>query len=65
MVDGSSQVLATDIAAVGASLQARLAAFGVPLDSDPPAWAGLTTGYVPVTGAAKTAAANAAPKNAR
>jgi putative ABC transport system permease protein len=51
--DRSGQVLATDIATVGASLQARLAADGVPVASDPPAWASLTTGYVPVTGAAQ------------
>jgi putative ABC transport system permease protein len=55
MTDMGGQVLATDIAAVGASLRARLAADGVPLASDPPAWASLTTGYVPVTGAARVA----------
>jgi putative ABC transport system permease protein len=55
MTDMGGQVLATDIAAVGASLRARLAADGVPLASDPPAWASLTTGYVPVTGAARAA----------
>ncbi|MGH3152707.1 MAG: hypothetical protein ACRDOB_18530, partial [Streptosporangiaceae bacterium] len=55
MLDRSDQVLATDIAAVGASLRARLAAGGVPVASDPPAWASLTTGYVPVTGTARAA----------
>jgi putative ABC transport system permease protein len=54
-VAGPGQVLATDIAAAGASLRARLAADGVPVASDPPAWASLTTGYVPVTGAAQAA----------
>ena len=55
MTDDTGQVLATDIAAVGASLRARLAAGGMPVASDPPAWASLTTGYVPVTGAARAA----------
>jgi putative ABC transport system permease protein len=44
-----------DIAALGASLRARLAAGGMPVASDPPAWASLTTGYVPTTGAARSA----------
>jgi putative ABC transport system permease protein len=47
------QVQATDIAAVGASLRARLAAGGMTVASDPPAWASLTTEYVPVSGAAR------------
>ncbi len=55
MLDETGQVLATDIAAIGASLRARLAAGGVPVVSDPPAWAGLTTGFVPVSGAAQAA----------
>ena len=55
MTDETGQVLATDIAAVGASLRARLAAGGMPVASDPPAWASLTTEYVPVTGAARAA----------
>jgi putative ABC transport system permease protein len=55
MTDETGQVLATDIAAVGASLRARLAAGGVPVASDPPAWASLTTGYGPVTGTAQAA----------
>ena len=55
MLDDKDQVLAADIAAVGASLRARLAAGGVPLASDPPAWAGLTTGYMPATGAPRAA----------
>jgi putative ABC transport system permease protein len=49
------QVQATDITEVGASLQARLAAGGMPVASDPPAWAGLTTEFVPVTGATRAA----------
>ena len=53
--DETGQVAAPDIAAAGASLRARLAAGGVPVASDPPAWASLTTGYVPVTGAARAA----------
>jgi putative ABC transport system permease protein len=50
LMDPREEVLATDIAAVGASLRARLAADGVRVASDPPAWAGLTTGYVPFAG---------------
>jgi putative ABC transport system permease protein len=55
MTDEAGQVTATDIAAVGASLRAQLAAGGVPLASVPPAWSGLTTGFVPVTGTAQAA----------
>jgi putative ABC transport system permease protein len=43
---------ASDIAAVGAALGARLAARDVPVTGDSPVWAGLTTAYVPVSGAA-------------
>ena len=53
--DEVGQVQASDIAAVGASLRARLAAGGMPAASDPPAWAALTTGFVPVSGAARAA----------
>jgi len=43
MSDGTGiQVLATDIAAAGAAVRARLAADGVPVAGDPPAWAGLS-----------------------
>jgi putative ABC transport system permease protein len=49
------QVAASDIAAAGTSLRARLAASGMRVASDPPAWEGLTTGFVPVTGAAQAA----------
>ena len=55
MTDEIGQVQATDIAAVGASLRAQLAADGMPVASDPRAWAGLTTEYVPVSGAAQAA----------
>ena len=55
MTDQIGQVQATDIAAVGASLRARLAAGGMTVASDPPAWASLTSEYVPVTGAARAA----------
>jgi len=55
ITDDTGQVPASDIAAVGASLRAQLAAGGMPVASDPPAWASLTTGYVPVTGAARAA----------
>jgi putative ABC transport system permease protein len=55
MAQEPGPLLAADIAAAGASLRARLAAGGVPMASDPPAWAGLTTGYVPVTGTAQAA----------
>jgi putative ABC transport system permease protein len=53
--DPTGLVTAADIAAIGASFQARLAADGVPLAGDPPAWASLTTGDVPVTGTARAA----------
>jgi hypothetical protein len=55
LTDQYGHVVATDIAAVGASLQARLAAGGLRVASDPSAWASLTTGYVPVTAAAQAA----------
>jgi putative ABC transport system permease protein len=48
-------VLAPDLAAGGASLRSRLAAGGVPIASDPPAWASLTTGYIQVAGTARAA----------
>jgi putative ABC transport system permease protein len=54
-VAAAGPVLAPGIAAAGASLRARLAAVGVPVASNPPAWASLTTGYAPVTGAAQAA----------
>jgi putative ABC transport system permease protein len=44
---------APEIAAIGARLRSRLAAAGMPIASDPPAWSGLTSGYGPVTGAAR------------
>jgi putative ABC transport system permease protein len=53
MPDAKGWVLARDIASVGALFQARLAAGGVAVASDPVAWAGLTTGYVPVSGTAQ------------
>jgi putative ABC transport system permease protein len=49
------QVLATDVAAAGASLRSRLAGAGMPVASDPPAWASLTTAYIQVAGAARPA----------
>jgi putative ABC transport system permease protein len=49
------QFLAPDIAASGASLRSRLVAAGVPIASDPPAWSGLATGYIQITGAAQAA----------
>ncbi|HET9971472.1 MAG TPA: hypothetical protein VFQ68_24775, partial [Streptosporangiaceae bacterium] len=55
LTDGSGQLQAADIAAASARLRARLAAGGLPVASDPPAWASLTTGSVPVTGAAPAA----------
>jgi putative ABC transport system permease protein len=55
MTDEIGQVQAADITAVGASLRARLAAGGLPVASNPPAWASLTTGFVPVTGATQAA----------
>ena len=61
MTDEIGEVQAADIAAVGASLRARLAAGGMLVASDPPAWASLTTEYVPVSGAA-TAAGDGQPQ---
>jgi putative ABC transport system permease protein len=55
LADLKNEVVAADIAAVGASLRARLAADGVPVASAPPAWSGLTTSYVPFAGTAQTA----------
>ena len=55
MTNEIGQVQAADIAAAGASLRARLAAGGTPIAGDPPAWSSLTTGYVPVAGAARAA----------
>jgi len=46
---------APEIAAIGARLRSRLAATGLPIASDPPAWSALTSGYGPVTGAARAA----------
>ncbi|MGH3287035.1 MAG: hypothetical protein ACRDPD_20520, partial [Streptosporangiaceae bacterium] len=55
MTDEIGQVQAADITALGASVRARLTAGGLPVASNPPAWAGLTTGFVPVTGATQGA----------
>jgi putative ABC transport system permease protein len=52
---GISAVQAGDIAAVGAALQARLAAGGVPIAGRSPVWASLTTEFVPVSGVAQPA----------
>jgi putative ABC transport system permease protein len=46
---------AAEIAEIGARLRSRLAAAGMPIASDPPAWSGLTSGYGPVTGVARAA----------
>ena len=46
-----------EIAAIGARLRSGLAATGMPIASDPPAWSSVTSGYGPVTGAAGTARA--------
>jgi putative ABC transport system permease protein len=55
VTNGPMQVLAPDVAAAGASLRSRLAADGVPIAGDPPAWASLATGYAQVAGAARPA----------
>jgi len=49
------EVLATDVAAAGASLRSRLVAGGMPLASSPPVWSGLATTYIQFTGAARPA----------
>ena len=46
------QQLAPQIAGLGARLRKQLAADGLPIASDPPAWSALTSGYAPVSGAA-------------
>lgn len=46
---------APQIAVTGARLRSRLAAAGLPIASEPPAWSGLTSGYGPVSGAARAA----------
>jgi putative ABC transport system permease protein len=48
-------VSAGNIASAGATVRAQLAAGGVRVATDPPAWEGLTTGFVPATGAAQPA----------
>jgi putative ABC transport system permease protein len=52
---GGAPVSAGNIASAGSTLRAQLAAGGVRVASDPPAWEGLTTGFVPATGAAQPA----------
>ena len=52
---GGVPVSAGNIASADTTLRAQLAAGGVRVASDPPAWEGLTTGFVPVTGAAQVA----------
>jgi hypothetical protein len=49
------QVLATDMAEASASLRSRLTAGGMPVASNPPAWASLTTDYIQVAGTARAA----------
>jgi putative ABC transport system permease protein len=49
------QLPASDIAAFGGRLASQLAARGVPLASEPPAWSSVNTGYAPVTGAGAAA----------
>ncbi len=44
-----------EMAAIGARLRSQLAATGMPIASDPPAWSSLTSGYGPVTGAVRAA----------
>jgi putative ABC transport system permease protein len=61
IADGYLPVPDTEIAVVGDALRARLAAAGVPVASNPPAWEGLTTGFVPMSGAAP-AAGNGQPQ---
>jgi putative ABC transport system permease protein len=52
---GAAGVTAGNIATVGTSLRATLAAGDVPVASDSLLWAGLTTAYVPVSGTAQAA----------
>jgi putative ABC transport system permease protein len=55
ITDEPGQVQATDIAASDASLRSRLAAGGVKVAANPPAWSGLTTDYIHIAGAAQPA----------
>ncbi len=55
VTDEPVRVLPADIAVAGAFLRSRLAASGMPIASNPPAWSGLTTGYGSVTGVARAA----------
>jgi putative ABC transport system permease protein len=55
LADTAIQGTAPGIATIGARLRSRMTAAGVPVASDPPAWSGLTSGYVPVTGAPRAA----------
>lgn len=55
LVEANDEVLAPDVTAAGAALRARLAADGLPVASEPPAWASLTTGYVAATGVPQVA----------
>jgi len=54
-IGGDAGVTASNIAAVGASLRATLAAADVPVAGNSLLWAGLTTAYVPVSGTAQAA----------
>jgi putative ABC transport system permease protein len=49
------EVMATDMAAGGASLRSQLAVAGMPIASAPPAWSSLTAADVLITGAARAA----------
>jgi putative ABC transport system permease protein len=55
LTDTFGQQLAPQIAAIGTRLRKRLAGDAMPIASDPPGWSGLTSGYGPVTGAARAA----------
>ncbi len=55
LLDTRDQVRAGDLLSVLAALRARLLAGGLPVASSPPAWASLTTGYVPVQGTVQPA----------
>jgi putative ABC transport system permease protein len=51
----SARMSPADLASFTGQLASQLTARGVPLASEPPAWAGVSTGYAPVTGAAAAA----------
>jgi putative ABC transport system permease protein len=55
IVDGNGLVQSIDLAAAGASLRTKLTEDGVPIATEPPAWASLITSFVRATGPVQVA----------